>query len=89
MIEGFQNATKIAELRKRIFFTFAMLAIYRVGVAIPTPGIDGQASLIFLNKRETPSSDLSIFFRGEHSNGFLYLRWALCPTLVLQSSCSC
>ncbi len=42
MLEGFANAPQIPELRKRLGFTAAALAIYRVGVAIPTPGIDGQ-----------------------------------------------
>ena len=40
MIPGFQEATKIPELRKRVMFTLAMLLIYRVGVFVPTPGID-------------------------------------------------
>ncbi len=43
MLEGFQNASRIPELRRRLLFTFAMLAVYRVGVAIPTPGINGKA----------------------------------------------
>ncbi len=43
MLEGFQNASRIPELRRRLLFTFAMLAVYRIGVAIPTPGIDGRA----------------------------------------------
>ncbi|MBC7386647.1 MAG: preprotein translocase subunit SecY [Cryobacterium sp.] len=34
---------KIEELRKRILFTVAMLAIYRLGVHVPTPGVDGAA----------------------------------------------
>ena len=43
MLEGFSNASRIPELRRRLLFTLAMLAVYRVGVAIPTPGIDGKA----------------------------------------------
>src|SRR5579875_2577846 len=43
MLEGFANASRIPELRRRLFFTAAMLAVYRIGVAVPTPGIDGQA----------------------------------------------
>ena len=43
MIDGVQNVFKIPELRKRILYTFGLLAIYRVGAFIPTPGIDGQA----------------------------------------------
>ncbi|MBI4553039.1 MAG: preprotein translocase subunit SecY [Candidatus Latescibacteria bacterium] len=40
MIESFQNAFKIPELRRRILFTFAILVIYRIGGQVPTPGID-------------------------------------------------
>lgn len=40
MIESFQNAFKIPELRKRILFTCALLVVYRVGGQVPTPGID-------------------------------------------------
>ncbi|HJN03462.1 MAG TPA: preprotein translocase subunit SecY [Nitrospinota bacterium] len=40
---GFQNIFKIPELKKRILFTLAMLAVYRIGAHIPTPGINGAA----------------------------------------------
>jgi preprotein translocase subunit SecY len=34
------NITRIPELNRRILFTFGMLAVYRIGCAVPTPGID-------------------------------------------------
>ena len=43
MLEGFANAPRVPELRKRLLFTAAALAVYRLGVWIPTPGIDGRA----------------------------------------------
>ncbi len=43
MFQGIQNVPRIPELRRRLGFTLMMLAVYRVGVAVPTPGIDGQA----------------------------------------------
>src|SRR6202049_3135828 len=49
MLEGFSNASRIPELRRRLLFTAAMLVVYRVGVAIPTPGIDGQALSSFFD----------------------------------------
>src|SRR6202521_2936789 len=42
MLEGVSNASRIPELRRRLLFTAMILAIYRIGVAVPTPGIDGQ-----------------------------------------------
>ncbi|MGA8596969.1 MAG: preprotein translocase subunit SecY [Bryobacteraceae bacterium] len=38
--EALVNIFKIPDLRKRVLFTLAMLAVYRVGAYIPTPGID-------------------------------------------------
>ncbi|MFI5352408.1 MAG: preprotein translocase subunit SecY [Candidatus Binatales bacterium] len=49
MLEGFSNASRIPELRRRLLFTAAMLAVYRIGVAVPTPGIDGQALASFFD----------------------------------------
>ncbi len=43
MIEAFQNIFRIPDLRKRVIFTFLLLAVYRVGAQIPTPGIDALA----------------------------------------------
>jgi preprotein translocase subunit SecY len=43
MIGGFQNIPKIPELKKRIIFTLLMLAVYRIGCHIPTPGINRTA----------------------------------------------
>ncbi len=40
MIGGIQNIGKIQELRSRILFTFGMLAVYRMGCAVATPGIN-------------------------------------------------
>jgi preprotein translocase subunit SecY len=49
MVEGFSSASHIPELRRRLLFTVAMLAVYRIGVAVPTPGIDGQALAAFFD----------------------------------------
>src|SRR6202789_3211696 len=38
--EAFANVFRIPDLRKRVLFTLAMLAVYRQGGHIPTPGID-------------------------------------------------
>jgi preprotein translocase subunit SecY len=34
------NIAKIPELRRRILFTLGMLAVYRVGIFVTTPGVD-------------------------------------------------
>ena len=48
MIESFRNIFAIPELRRRVLFTFGLLAVYRIGCNIPTPGIDPQALVEFM-----------------------------------------
>lgn len=40
VFSGFSNISKAPELRRRILFTVVVLAIYRVGVFVSTPGVD-------------------------------------------------
>ncbi len=65
MIEGFSNASRIPELRRRLLFTAMMLAIYRIGVAVPTPGIDGPALASFFDAaRSTLFGWINLFSGG-------------------------
>ena len=41
--EALANIFRIPDLRKRVLFTLALLAVYRVGAYIPTPGIDWRS----------------------------------------------
>ena len=43
MLEGFQNITRVPELKRRILVTGLLLIVYRIGIHIPTPGIDNLA----------------------------------------------
>lgn len=52
MIQAFKNIWSIPELRMRVLFTLAMLAVYRVGAHIPTPGIDSTALLAFFEQQK-------------------------------------
>ena len=51
ILSSFQNIFKIAELKSRVIFTLALLAVYRVGAHIPTPGIRGEELSKFLLER--------------------------------------
>jgi preprotein translocase subunit SecY len=39
-VEAVKNMFRIADLRNRVLFTLALLAVYRIGAHIPTPGIN-------------------------------------------------
>jgi preprotein translocase subunit SecY len=43
LLNAFQNITKVPELKKRLVVTAMLLTVYRIGVYIPTPGIDTQS----------------------------------------------
>ena len=57
--EAFKNLFRIPDLRNRVLFTLALLAVYRIGAAIPTPGINTKVlETIF---QQGQSSFLGIF----------------------------
>ncbi|MFH0764184.1 MAG: preprotein translocase subunit SecY [Candidatus Omnitrophota bacterium] len=60
MLEAFANIVKIPDLRKKIFLTLGLIAVYRVGTYIPTPGIDG-AQLAQFFARLAQSSGGALF----------------------------
>ncbi len=64
MIGGFQNIFKIPELKKRILFTFGMLMVYRIGCAVPTPGIDADALATFFARARGTLLGLFDMFSG-------------------------
>ncbi|MDY6971631.1 MAG: preprotein translocase subunit SecY [Thermodesulfobacteriota bacterium] len=69
MIGSFQNIHRIPELRKKVVFTLLMLAVYRVGCHIPTPGIDSAAlSAFFSSKQGTLFGMFDMFSGGALSS---------------------
>ena len=64
MIGGFKNITKIPELQKKIIFTFLLLAVYRIGVHVPTPGIDTQALAALFEQAKNSLLGLFDMFAG-------------------------
>lgn len=64
MIASIQNIFNIPELRRRILFTLGMLAVYRVGCHIPTPGIDSQVLSQFFSGTEGTLLGLVSAFTG-------------------------
>jgi preprotein translocase subunit SecY len=60
VIDGFRDAFRLPDLKRRILFVVGALFIFRLGAHIPTPGIDTEAMS-------------QIFSRGEGILGFLNL----------------
>ena len=54
MLSAFRNAFKIPELRGKILFTVAIIAVYRLGSHLPVPGVDFDAVQNYL---QNPAQD--------------------------------
>jgi preprotein translocase subunit SecY len=66
MFEKLANVFRIPDLRKRILFTLAMLAVYRLGGHIPTPGINAdKLSQFFEQNRGTFLGFVDLFSGGQ------------------------
>ncbi len=66
MIEsGYQNILKLPDLKRKLLITLALLFVYRVGVHVPTPGIDTAALASFFdNARGTLFAMFNMFSGG-------------------------
>ena len=64
MLEKFLNIFRIPDLRKRIGFTLGLLAVYRLGAHIPTPGIDAAKLASFFNQNAGGALGLLDLFNG-------------------------
>src|SRR3954468_15237103 len=64
-MSGADGLVKIPELRKRILFTIGVLAVYRIGIHIPTPGIDSAAlQQVFQSMKGTIFGVFNLFSGG-------------------------
>ena len=64
MLTGFQNIGRIPELKKRIIQTLVLLAVYRIGTHIPTPGINTEALAAFFKAAKGTLLGLFDMFSG-------------------------
>jgi preprotein translocase subunit SecY len=88
MFEGIQNVPRIPELRRRLGFTLAMLAVYRLGVAIPTPGINGAALAEYFVQAQGTVLDMVNLFSGGALERFSIFALGIMPyisaSIILQ-----
>jgi len=63
-LDKFLNIFRIPDLRKRVLFTFGILAVYRLGSHIPTPGVNGHLLEQLFNQQSGSSLGLMDLFGG-------------------------
>ena len=64
MIDSIKNIFAIPDLRKRVLFTLAVLGVYRIGSAIPTPGVNTEALQLLVEQAGNTMFGLYNMFSG-------------------------
>ncbi len=64
MLEKFLNIFRIPDLRKRVLFTLGILAVYRLGAWIPTPGVNTHQLELLFNQQSGSALGLMDLFGG-------------------------
>jgi preprotein translocase subunit SecY len=65
LLNGFQNITRVPELKRRLLVTALLLIVYRIGIHVPTPGIDTAAlASVFANQAGTLFGMIDMFSGG-------------------------
>ena len=82
MLEGLSGVTKVPELTRRILVTLGLLAVYRVGVFIPTPGIDKVALLDFFERFKGSMLGLMDLFAGGALSSFSVFALGIMPYIT-------
>ncbi|NUN05916.1 MAG: preprotein translocase subunit SecY [Bdellovibrio sp.] len=78
-MSAIESIAKNSDLRKRILFTLALLAIYRIGVHVPTPGVDGTAVLSFFQAQSRGIFGLFNTFTGGALSQFSVFALGIMP----------
>lgn len=82
MIDSFRNIFAIPELRKRVLFTFGLLAVYRIGCHIPTPGVDPNALIELMAQMQNSFLGFFNTFTGGSLGKFTVFALGIMPYIT-------
>src|SRR5450756_2869741 len=88
MFQALANAFKIPDLRKKILFTLAVIAVYRIGAHVPVPGITPQM-VVALTKATEGSGALGLLnlFAGGAMQTFAVFALGIMPYITASIIC--
>src|ERR671910_1644205 len=66
LADSLKNIFAVSDLRKRVLFTLGILAVYRAGSMIPTPGVNSEALLILAEQAKNTMFGLYDMFSGQN-----------------------
>ena len=72
-LEAITNVFRVPDLRKRLLFALALLAVYRLGGHIPTPGIDTNKLEEFFRQNQGTHDDWTMDDTKVLSNNLIAL----------------
>ncbi len=88
MLESLKNIFAVADLRKRVLFTLGLLAVYRVGGKIPTPGINAEALALLVDQAKGTMFGLYDMFSGNNLSQMTIFALGIMPyisaSIILQ-----
>jgi preprotein translocase subunit SecY len=88
MLDSLRNIFAIADLRKRVLFTLGLLAVYRIGSKIPTPGINSEALAALMQSAATGVFGLYDMFSGQNLSQMTIFALGIMPyisaSIILQ-----
>src|SRR6476659_4501100 len=87
-MESLKNIFAVADLRKRVLFTLGLLAVYRVGGHIPTPGINPEALKALVDQAKNTMFGLYDMFSGKNLSQMTIFALGIMPyissSIILQ-----
>ncbi|HEX5475799.1 MAG TPA: preprotein translocase subunit SecY [Vicinamibacterales bacterium] len=88
MFESLKNIFAVADLRKRILFTLALLGVYRIGGHIPTPGVNPAALAVLMDQAKNTMFGLYDMFSGNNLSQMTIFALGIMPyisaSIILQ-----
>jgi preprotein translocase subunit SecY len=88
MLESLKNIFAVADLRNRVLFTLGLLAVYRVGSHIPTPGINPDALAQLMERASSGVFGLYDMFSGQNLSQMTIFALGIMPyisaSIILQ-----
>jgi preprotein translocase subunit SecY len=82
MFEKLANIFRVPDLRKRVLFTLAMLAVYRLGAHIPTPGVNTKLLSQFFDQNSGSALGLVDLFSGGNLRKFTVFALGIMPYIT-------
>src|SRR3954466_8076806 len=88
LADSLKNIFSVSDLRKRVLFTLGLLAVYRVGGHIPTPGVNSEALKMLADQAANTMFGLYDMFSGKNLSQMTIFALGIMPyisaSIILQ-----